>query len=220
MKIACWIAAAYLIGSIPFGLIIGKVLFGVNIREHGSRNLGATNAARVLGKGRKTATVAFFAIVTLLDASKGYLVVFAASAMRPPAGFVDGSFAGVPAGVFAAVGAIAGHMASVYLKFKGGKGVAASAGAMAALAPLPTAIAAAAWIAAVAATRYVSIGSMLAAVSLPVAAAALGSPWQLTAFLAAMAALIIFRHRTNIARLARGAENRVGGKKMEDRDDD
>ncbi|MHC4778217.1 MAG: glycerol-3-phosphate acyltransferase [Planctomycetota bacterium] len=167
VKLGAWVLASYLVGSIPFGLLLGKLLFRVDVREHGSRNLGATNAARVLGKGRKAATVAFFILVFLLDSGKGFVPALLA-------GSIAGEFYGVHAGLFAGAAAAAGHMASVYLKFRGGKGVAVSAGALAAVVPVPLCIVAGAWVAGTLSTRYISVGSLGAAVTLPVAVALWG----------------------------------------------
>jgi len=206
LHVAGWTLGAYLLGGIPFGLLLGKALLGVDIRERGSRNLGATNAARVLGRGRKGVTAAWFLLVFLLDAGKGFVPAFLA-------GYFEGAGRVLPASLFAALGAVAGHMASPYLKFRGGKGVAVSAGALAAVVPLPVAVAAGAWVLAVAATRYVSLGSILASVAFPVAVAALGYDPVLVAIFSMLSAFVIFRHRSNIARLVMGTENRVGGRR-------
>lgn len=206
LVLAAWTAGAYVMGSIPFGLLLGLVLFRVDIREHGSRNLGATNAARVLGRGRFGRTVLFFLVVFVLDAAKGFVPAFLAR-----------EFGGLPlglhAGLFAAAGTVAGHMASVFLRFKGGKGVAVSAGALAALVPLPTAVAAGVWLLAVAVTRYVSVGSILAAVALPATVFALNDDlvWKICCGL--LGALVLVKHRSNMMRLLRGTESRVGGRK-------
>ncbi len=203
VELAAWFAGSYLVGSIPFGLLFGKVFFGVDIREKGSGNLGATNAARILGSGRKGATVVFFTVVFLLDAAKGFGPAFAAQQLPE-------TIFGMPAGLFAGAGAVAGHMASIYLKFKGGKGVAVSTGVLAALVPWPLLIAAGVWIAGVAVTRYVSVGSLSASAALPVSVAAWGyDPWILGACVA-LALAVVVKHRPNIVRLARGEENRIG----------
>jgi len=205
LRLTAWVAGAYLVGSIPFGLLVGKGFFGVDIREHGSKNLGATNAARVLGGGRRTATIVFFLAVFALDAAKGFVPAFLASRL-------EGDFFGVTAGLFTGFASVAGHMASIYLKFKGGKGVAVSTGMLAALVPWPLAVAALAWGLCVAVTRKVSVGSLCAAVVLPVAVAALGFEPALVAACSLLAIAVIVKHRGNIVRLLQGTENRIGGK--------
>ena len=101
LHVAGWTLGAYLLGGIPFGLLLGKALLGVDIRERGSRNLGATNAARVLGRGRKGVTAAWFLLVFLLDAGKGFVPAFLA-------GYFEGAGRVLPASLFAALGAVAG----------------------------------------------------------------------------------------------------------------
>jgi glycerol-3-phosphate acyltransferase PlsY len=203
-RIAAWTIGAYLVGGIPFGLLLGKLWLGVDIREHGSRNLGATNASRVLGQGGKGATVLWFLAVFVLDALKGFGPAFFANR-------IEIREYDLPAGLFAALGAAAGHMASPYIRFRGGKGVAVSAGGLAALFPLPVAIAAGVWVLAVALTRYVSLGSILAAVAFLAAVSAMYYDPVLVAVFTALTGFVIFRHRGNIRRLMRGTENRVGG---------
>ncbi|MHC5036711.1 MAG: glycerol-3-phosphate 1-O-acyltransferase PlsY [Planctomycetota bacterium] len=196
----------YLVGSIPFGFLVGKIFFGVDIREHGSKNLGATNAARVLGKGRKGSTLVFFLVVFFLDAGKGFGPAFLAERLVGP-------LYGAPAGLFSAAAAVAGHMASIYLKFRGGKGVAVSAGALSALVPWPLCVAAGVWIAAVAATRYISLGSLLAAGALPTAVILWGYDPVLIGACVALGIVVVVKHRSNIVRLVRGTEHRVGGRR-------
>lgn len=218
---ALWITAAYLVGAVPFGLLLGFTR-GVDIRTIGSGNIGATNARRALGPA--LGNTAF-----VLDVLKGAAPVLAfglAHDLIPPS-----PTPAAPTAVYAAVAlaAILGHVFPVYLRFKGGKGVATSLGALAALYPfatLPTLAALAVWIAALKLTRYVSVASIAAALSLPLAVAALAAPtdqtlsphtfWDAAPVLAAtalLAALVVYRHRGNIARLAAGEEPRVGSKK-------
>lgn len=205
VTLIAWMLASYLVGSFPFGLLLGKILFGVDIREKGSRNLGATNAARVLGRGRTGVTVAFFVVVFLLDAGKGFVPAMLAERFA-------GTFFDAPAGLFAGAAAVGGHMASVYLKFRGGKGVAVSAGALAALVPWPLLVAAGVWGLAVAATRYVSVGSLASALTLPVAVALWGHPPVLVGACALASLAVFVKHRGNIARLLQGKENRIGSR--------
>jgi glycerol-3-phosphate acyltransferase PlsY len=217
------IAAAYLIGSIPFGVLIARSK-GVDIRAVGSGNIGATNVGRTLGKP-------FGVICFVLDFLKGAAPVLVA-------GIAFGVLRERPAeiGVLemalwlgVAVAAVVGHMASLYLRFAGGKGVATGFGAIAAMWPLLTIPALAAlvtWFIVIKATRYVSVASMAAAASLPIwyvvwlivwseesAAASLIGGWPPIVAMAALAGLIVWRHRGNIARLRRGEETKVGAPK-------
>ena len=182
---------AYLIGSIPNGLIFGKAIWHKDLRQYGSRNIGATNAWRVLGY--KAGLFIF-----LLDFVKGQLGVLLGGCL------LDTSAAMVLGGFFAVVG----HTFPLFLGFKGGKGVATALGVMAALMPQVTTIIFFVWIALVTATRYVSVGSIVAAVLAPILAALFNEPPEFFAFALAAAAMIIWRHRENIARLKAGRENR------------
>lgn len=198
--------AAYLLGAVPCALLVGKAARGVDLREHGSGNLGATNAVRVLG-------LPLGLLVLALDAGKGLL---------PAAGFpallAQGGFAVPPwlppllAGL-----AVLGHVFPVTLRFRGGKGVATSAGAFAALDPFAFACALGAFLLAVALTRWVSLGSLCAALVLPTAsvlwagpATAFGPERPRTLLFGLAAVLVFVRHRANVARLLRGAEPRLG----------
>lgn len=205
------IPIAYVIGSIPFGLMVGKSR-GVDPRTAGSGNIGATNVGRLLGKR-------FFAIVFTLDLLKGLIpVVLAGWLLRTPAMTAVDYALWLTAG-FAA---ILGHLFSVFLRFKGGKGVATSAGVMFGVFPfytLPAIVGAAAWIGVFKTTRYVSVASMLAAGMFVVAYVAfgimmrwpmVGDQWPLLAFAVAIAVLIVVKHRSNIARLRAGTEHRFG----------
>lgn len=195
--------AAYLCGSLPIGLWAGR-LRGVDLREHGSRNIGATNAGRVLGRR-------WFFVVFAGDALKGALPVVAAGAWG------SGAWPGATLGLAAGVAAIVGHVASLFLRFRGGKGVATAAGAFAAAAPLPAGVALAAWLVVFGATRWVSLASIVAAAVLPAACwllprfgvATVADPVRWAAL--AVGVLIVVRHRSNIVRLARGEEPRIGG---------
>jgi glycerol-3-phosphate acyltransferase PlsY len=202
---------AYLLGSIPFGLLIGFAL-GVDIRKTGSGNIGATNLSRAAG--RKWGITAF-----VLDFAKGLIPVLVARwlAAEHGAGFAWSESGGI---AFAAgLAAIVGHVFPVYLAFRGGKGVATTFGVMAGLAWASTLAAGAVWAVLYLVTRTVSIGSMGAAVALPIAVACLErgrSGNELVAievFAAAMGLLILLRHRSNLLRLLRGEEHKFGGKK-------
>lgn len=209
---AIMIPVAYLSGSIPFGLIVGLVR-GVDPRKAGSGNIGATNVGRLLG-GR------YFAAVFLLDMAKGLIPTLAA-------GWWLTGFAPADAMTYAlwlAVGfaAIAGHMFSPFLGFKGGKGVATSLGVVLGVWPyftLPGLIAAAVWMAAFVPSRIVSIASILAAIVFPIAYAVMGAlrgwpltraQWPLLAFSVLVAVMIVWKHRSNIARLRAGTEHAFG----------
>lgn len=202
---------AYLIGSIPTSLIVCRILKGIDIREHGSGNSGATNVYRVMGW-----KVALFVLV--VDALKG------AAGTALPGLFVDypSIWPKIGGGLFA----ILGHAWTLFARFKGGKGVATALGVFLALAPLPTLCALLIWILLVAATRIVSLGSMAAGGALFLATllfhgASPGRyPVPLIVFTGIVAFLIIFTHRKNITRLKNGTENRISfGKKKETREE-
>lgn len=209
-------AAAYLLGSIPFGLIISRAK-GVDIRKHGSGNLGATNVGRVLGRR-------WGALVFILDAGKGALAAGLAGFLiaRSDAPWISSRPAHVDWLLLGAgLCCLLGNIAPFYLGFKGGKGVAASLGFVLGVYPyltLPGLAAGAVWLITVKISRYVSLGSILAACALPIAfvAAARLSSWTLAehyplfCLAVAMAILVLLRHRSNIARLLAGTENRVG----------
>jgi glycerol-3-phosphate acyltransferase PlsY len=197
---------AYLLGAVPFGLLVGKWVKGIDLRDHGSGNLGATNALRVLGKP-------LGALTLLLDAGKGLTPVLA----FPPLAAALGAPA--PAWLPAVLGGLAvlGHVFPVYLRFRGGKGVATSAGALGALHPAAFGVAFGTFFLAVAATRMVSLGSVLAAVALPTAAvlldgpaAAFGEHVARTILFLLAAVLVLVRHRANVGRILAGTERRLG----------
>ena len=183
---------AYLIGSVPFGLLLAMAAGKGDIRQIGSGNIGATNVLRTGNKGLAAATL-------LLDLAKGFAAVLIARQFWPDA-----------VGL-AAVAAIAGHCFPVWLGFRGGKGVATFAGVCFGLLWPLGAIYAAVWLGVLALTRISSLGGMGAAVSAPVAAALMGE-MQLVPWLAAIAVLILWLHRDNIRRLLAGVEPKVGSK--------
>lgn len=199
MLLALMLLLSYLSGSIPFALLLGFAA-GTDIRRHGSKNIGATNALRVCGP--KWGVPAL-----LLDAFKGALPVL----------FLPGLLVPVLAppwpAILCAVAAVLGHNFPVWLGFRGGKGVATSAGAFAGLMWQPFLVALAAFVATVAIWRYISLGSMVGSVVLVVAALAflpspLGANLPLTAAAVLLAILLIARHRANISRILAGTENR------------
>jgi len=192
------VLAAYLLGATPTSYIAGKLGRGIDLREHGSRNLGATNVYRVLGWK--------YAIpVGLIDAAKGALAVG-----------VLGSLSGGPAWVPVALGlaAVLGHMYSPYVGFRGGKGVATAAGVFLALAPLAVAISLPIWVGTLWAFGYVSVASLTVAVLFPLWVRLTGpaAPYTFWASVA-LALLIVYSHRANIRRLLDGTENRFRTRK-------
>jgi acyl phosphate:glycerol-3-phosphate acyltransferase len=196
---------AYLLGSIPFGLIVARSQ-GIDIRAHGSGNIGATNVWRTLGK--KWGLLTFFC-----DAAKGWLAVVCAFLVAGhfPNAFRDQTFAGI----IGAVGCILGHNFPVWLSFKGGKGVATSLGVIIGMMPLASLIVFALWGVIFKTTRYVSLASIVAALLLPVVVLALLSIGQIHGwgnfyFACAAGILVIWRHRPNISRLINGTESRFG----------
>jgi glycerol-3-phosphate acyltransferase PlsY len=200
-------AGSYLLGSIPFGYILVRVFQGVDVRSIGSGNIGATNVARTGGKGLAVATL-------VLDALKGWLPVFLVLTIH-----------GIPTSgpaqlhtmaTFAALCAVIGHMFPVWLGFRGGKGVATGLGVFLALAPNAALVALALFVAIVAFTRYVSLGSILAAAAFPAALWWLDRdsfPAPALAMCAVITLLVIIRHHQNIGRLWAGTESRFGVRK-------
>lgn len=184
---------AYLIGAIPVGFIVARLAGGVDPRRSGSGSIGATNVLRTLGKVPAVATL-------LGDIAKGYLAVSVARALIPTRW-------GAAAG---AVLAIVGNCWPVFLRFRGGKGVATGFGAFLALAALATAPTVLVWLAVTASFRYVSLASIMACVCLPVGAALLGYPREAIGAAVAAAIIIVVRHRENLRRLAKGSEERLG----------
>jgi acyl phosphate:glycerol-3-phosphate acyltransferase len=188
------VAAAYVVGAVPIGFLVARA-FGVgDIRRHGSGNIGATNLLRTLGR--------LPAVLTLLgDIAKGYAAVALASA-------VGGDVPAVTAA--AAVAAVVGNSWSVFLGFRGGKGVATGLGALLRLTPLATLAALPVFLVVVATTRFVSLASLLSAACVPFGALALGAPRAYVLGALGLAAVVIVRHRENIARLRAGTEHRLG----------
>ena len=203
VTLAVLLVGSYLLGSIPFGYLAGR-LVGIDIRQAGSGNVGATNVVRVLGKR-------YGYPVFALDVLKGLGAVKIAMLMAP----------GLPPewnspeifGILAAMSSVLGHLYPPWLEFKGGKGVATSAGALLALTPIATLIGVAIWIIVFWLTRYVSLASIIAAAVLPIVILVFSSQDQnkgkpLFYSSACVAAVIIWRHRSNLSRLMRGTEPR------------
>jgi glycerol-3-phosphate acyltransferase PlsY len=202
------LVGAYLCGAIPFGLLVGKWFRGIDLREHGSRNIGATNAGRVLGAKWGIA-------VLLLDAIKGLFptlllpLLCGDEELRP--------HVQVGCGILA----ILGHMFPCWLGFRGGKGVATSLGVVGVIAPWGLLIAFVAFFITFAASRIVSLSSIVAAVALAIGQMVLLSPqpfaagkWSVAAFSLAVPLLVIVRHHANIGRLLRGEEQKFGAAKQ------
>jgi glycerol-3-phosphate acyltransferase PlsY len=185
------VVVAYLVGAIPVGFLVARALGLGDIRRHGSGNIGTTNVLRTLGRGA--------AALTLLgDVAKGALAVWLGSLLSADA---------APA---TAVAAVVGNCWPVFLRFRGGKGVATGLGALLALVPLAVAPAGLVWIAITASFRYVSLGSVLAALCVPLGVVMLSYPWPAAVASAAVAAIVVVRHRENISRLLAGTERRLG----------
>jgi glycerol-3-phosphate acyltransferase PlsY len=214
---------AYLLGSIPFGYILVRVFTGADVRAQGSGNIGATNVARTGRKGLAIATL-------VLDAAKGVLAVFIAQLLTP--GWVTGVSSAISRPpitplpetgnlslelmAIAALFAILGHMYPFWLKFKGGKGVATGLGVFIALAPKAVLIVLVFFLIVVAITRYVSLGSIVAAAVFPFAFYYMhpqhSTPLIMT-MISGVSLLIIWKHRENIRRLVAGNENKFGTRK-------
>jgi glycerol-3-phosphate acyltransferase PlsY len=208
----------YFLGGIPFGFLTGK-LKGVDIRQHGSGNIGATNAGRVLGKP-------YGILAFVLDLAKGLLPVLLMGMLIPRTPGVTGGIAYL-LWILAAAGCIIGHVFPVYLGFKGGKGVATSLGAVLGIYPyltVPGLIAFGIWIILTAVTRYVSVGSVGAACAFPITFVLLviwrssgegewpraADLWPLYVFSFLLAGLVVYRHRSNLQRLWAGTESKIG----------
>ena len=185
-------AISYILGSIPNGLILGKAIWGVDLRQHGSKNIGATNAWRTIGKA---GGISIFALDFLKGAISAYLGLH-----------LGGSeLAGVLCGILA----IAGHSWSVFLAFKGGKGLATGLGVIAALMPMVTLIVFAVWFAIVYFTGYVSLGSIVGAALVPILTLFFGLHTEFLILGLIAAVFIIYRHKSNIERLLNGTESKI-----------
>jgi acyl phosphate:glycerol-3-phosphate acyltransferase len=192
------IGAAYLIGAMPVGYLVGRAFGVADIRRHGSGTIGATNVLRTAGR--------LPAILTLGgDIAKGYLAVVAGAALGAGA---SGSDSGVLAA--SAVAVVIGNCWSVFLGFRGGKGVATGLGAFLKIVPLAVLPAALVWLAVTISFRYVSLGSILAAACVPLGALLLGAPPPFVIAAFAVGAIIVGRHHANITRLLAGDEPKLG----------
>ncbi len=206
LEASLYILAAYVIGSIPFGYLAGR-LNGVDLREHGSHNIGATNAIRVLGKR-------WGVPVFICDFLKGYAPLLG---MKLWLGGDATLFSPGQMGVFLATmfALVLGHTFTCFLRFKGGKGVATTAGCLFALSPTVGGVALGAWVLSMLLTRYVSVSSMVAGLAMIVAAALVfwrrdgrltESDAMVLVLLFVIFVLVVYKHRSNIARLCKGTE--------------
>jgi glycerol-3-phosphate acyltransferase PlsY len=191
---------SYLVGAIPFGYIIAKLWKGIDIREHGSKNIGFTNVLRTVGAVPGI-------IVLILDIGKGLASILIFARL----GELNLDILPVLCGV----AAIIGHNWTIYLKFKGGKGIATTIGVFIALAPMATLISLVVWVITVLITRYVSLGSILFVICLPIvifAGQIVGRDYTISLLLAAalVAIMAIYKHRSNIGRLLNGTEKKIG----------
>jgi len=195
MGLAITLLVAYLLGSISFGIIVTKIVKGVDIRNYGSGSTGMTNVLRTVGKGPG-------ALVFIGDAAKGMLAVLL------------GQYYG--GDVYAVIGGIAamlGHAYPIFFGFKGGKGVATGFGIILALAPEVTAIAITIFLVTVFLSKYVSLGSLLGSLSVPINMYLFAKPLSLIIFGIAGASFVVYAHRANIKRLYQGTEYKVGSSK-------
>jgi len=209
------IASAYMIGSIPFSFIVARMMAGTDIREVGSRNVGATNVARTSGKAAGI-------LALLLDVAKGYGAVAIARMIAHSSQWpIAASSSGGPLQsrefwiTLAALVAVLGHMYPVWLKFHGGKGVATAAGAFLALDPIVVAAAIIVFVIVLLTTRFVSLSSILSAASIPIFFHFLANnaPFWRIVMSIPIAIAVILKHHSNIARLAAGTERRMGERK-------
>ena len=189
------IVAAYLLGSIPFALFTARRWSGADLRHAGSGNLGASNVMRVSGVGAGV-------LVAALDMGKGAASVLIAQRLTT----------NEAAPAMAAIAAIVGHVYPVWLRFRGGKGVATAFGAFATLTPLAAIPALAVFVIAASATKYISLGSVIASLALPPLAYVTGSAPPVVFAATVACALIVFRHRTNLDRVRTGTERRLGAR--------
>ncbi|WP_321323879.1 glycerol-3-phosphate 1-O-acyltransferase PlsY [uncultured Parasphingorhabdus sp.] len=183
----------YLLGSVPFGLVLTRLSGGGDLRQTGSGNIGATNVLR-------TGNKAMAALTLLLDIGKGFAAVYIALQVSNELG------------VLAGLGAFLGHLYPIWLRFNGGKGVATLLGIVTALIPIAGLIFAVTWLGSLAIWRYSSVGGMLAAISVPIAAFVLGEYAMMPMFIG-LALLVLWKHRSNIERLIAGEEPKVGASK-------
>jgi len=202
LKIILVLLSAYLIGSLPFGYLAGKSIKRVDLRQEGSRNVGATNVFRVVG-------ILPGIVVLLLDISKGFLSVHLANIFNLGGSIEVSSQAFNLVSILAGLAAIAGHNWTIFLKFRGGKGVATGFGVAMGLVPLPTLVSLVIFVVAVGLSRYVSLGSILATLAFPFNCLLFREPLILVFFGSIVALVVLARHQANIKRLIAGKEHRI-----------
>jgi len=188
---AIW-AGSYLAGSIPAGLVFSRLLRGVDVRRRGSGNIGSANVFRVAGPGPAAATLAF-------DLVKGFIPVFIAQQLGLP----------LWALLLAGVAAVIGHNWSIFLRGRGGKGIATSFGVLAGIAPVVALIAFGVWVIVILGSRYASLASLMMMASVPILLEVLGYAHPYLYFGAGLVALAVYRHRANIGRLLHGTELKI-----------
>ena len=189
---------SYLLGSISFGYLVTKSLKGIDIRTVGSGSTGATNVGRVLG-------FKYAFLIFLLDTLKGLVVILLLSLLNYSDLFL----------LLCGIAVILGHNWPIYFKFKGGRGVATTLGVFLGIATIPALIVFGIFLVIVGITRYVSLGSIIAAICVPVFAVILNYPWEYFFFGVIIALIIVLRHTENIKRLSKGQEPKLGQKKRE-----
>ena len=194
------LALTYLLGSVPTGYWLARARKGIDIRQFGSGNIGASNVGRVLGKPWGVA-------VLILDIAKGTLAVIAGQKVF----FADSGLVSLDAyRILCGAGAVCGHNWTMFLGFRGGKGVATSAGVLLGLSPLLLLLTAALWGIAAKVSGYISVASITAGIGFCILAIAIGASMEMKIFGLVMAAMLIFQHRGNLQRLAQGTEPKIG----------
>ncbi|UNK20502.1 glycerol-3-phosphate 1-O-acyltransferase PlsY [Paenibacillus sp. N3/727] len=188
------IILCYLLGSVSFSVLLAKLLKGIDIRQHGSGNAGATNTLRVLGKGPAI-------LVLALDVLKGIAAVWIGKWLGGDSGWLPG---------LCGIAAIAGHNWPLYFRFRGGKGIATAIGVLASLCFLPALYAGIIAILSIVFTRYVSLGSLIFVVLTPVFLIIMSFPWPIFWTSLVICIFAIWRHRSNITKLVQGRENKLG----------
>lgn len=206
------IIGTYLIGSIPFGLVVARYIGGIDIRQHGSGNIGATNVGRAMGRK-------FFFLVFMLDMLKGFLPTFFAVQETASVKFSDLTPLVSHAPILVAAAAVIGHNFPIYLNFKGGKGVATSLGVVLAIDLTSSVVALSAFLIALGIWRFISLASLLATTSFLISHfATTADPfgrfeWGTSCIMIGLWAMMIWRHRANLDRIVKGTEPKVGRKK-------
>lgn len=196
MRIVVYLILSYLIGAIPFAYIISKVFKNIDIRKHGSGNPGATNVYRTVSKP--------LGILTFIcDALKGFVPVFFVTLINPSSYLIV---------LLVALVTILGHIYTVFLNFKGGKGVATGCGIFLAINPIATLICLAVFAIILALSKYVALASIFAAITLPISLFLLDATKEILVFSIFIAGIVIFRHMSNIKRILNGTENKIFGK--------